>query len=122
MSSVKETGSDDHAFWRLVIESQAGSGLSIKSFCENEGINPSSFYQWRKKLEQKTDAAVKSDDQPLDDSAVSVDPGFIPLGQIRTEPQELCIAFPSGIQVHASSHCDVKLLCETVRILCEQQC
>ena len=60
MSIEKETGSDDHAFWRLVIESQAGSGLSVKKFCENEGINPSSFYQWRKKLEQQSDPAVKA--------------------------------------------------------------
>ena len=61
MSSVKEVDSDDHAFWQLVIESQAGSGLSVKKFCENEGINPSSFYQWRKKLEQRVFSASLHD-------------------------------------------------------------
>jgi len=122
MSSIKETGSDDHEFWRMVIESQAGSGLSIKKFCEHEGINPSSFYLWRKKLEQQRDTALRPDNKPLNDSALPVGPGFIPLGQIGTEPQELCIAFPSGIRVNASSNCDVTLLCETVRVLCGQRC
>ncbi len=122
MSRQKDTGSGDHEFWRLVIESHANSGLSVSKFCENEGISPSSFYQWRKKLEQKSDSTSTHDDDMIDETVSSVKPGFIPLGQIHSEPKDLCIAFPCGIQVNASSGCDLTLLCETVRVLCEQRC
>ena len=34
----------------VLLERQKESGLSVKSFCSNEGIAPSSFYYWKKKL------------------------------------------------------------------------
>ncbi|HBR18747.1 MAG: helix-turn-helix domain-containing protein [Phycisphaerae bacterium] len=117
MSKVKDIANDDHQFWRLVIESQAASGLSVNRFCEKEGISPSSFYQWRKKLEQKSDNLVNAND-----AGSSVEPEFIPLGQIHTNSNELCVTFPGGIYVNASNSCNIKLLCETVRTICEQQC
>jgi hypothetical protein len=33
-----------------LLERQKESGISIKSFCSNEGIAPSTFYYWQKKL------------------------------------------------------------------------
>lgn len=121
MSNAKDIAGDDYEFWRLVIESQAASGLSVSKFCHNEGINPSSFYLWRKKLEQKAGSEVNSDDKTAD-AGSSVEPEFIPLGQIHTNSKELCVTFPGGIHVNASNSCDIKLLCETVRTICEQQC
>jgi transposase-like protein len=34
----------------VLLERHKESGLSVKSFCSNEGIAPSSFYYWKKKL------------------------------------------------------------------------
>jgi hypothetical protein len=34
-------------------ERQKESGLSVRSFCYNEGIPPSSFYYWQKKLRKE---------------------------------------------------------------------
>lgn len=31
-------------------EQQKGSGLSVRGFCSNEGIAPSTFYYWQKKV------------------------------------------------------------------------
>lgn len=39
-------------FYRLQAR-QKESGLSVKGFCENEGIPPSSFYYWQKKLRKE---------------------------------------------------------------------
>jgi len=36
------------------LERQKESGLSIKSFCSNEGIAPSTFYYWQKKLRKES--------------------------------------------------------------------
>jgi hypothetical protein len=35
-------------------ERQKESGLSIKSFCSNEGIAPSTFYYWQKKIRNES--------------------------------------------------------------------
>ena len=37
----------------VLLERQKESGLSIKSFCSNEGIAPSSFYYWQRKLRKE---------------------------------------------------------------------
>ncbi len=34
----------------VLVERQKESGLSVKSFCSNEGIAPSTFFYWQKKL------------------------------------------------------------------------
>lgn len=38
--------------WRERIAEQARSGLSIKQFCEERGVSPWSFYDWRKRLRE----------------------------------------------------------------------
>jgi len=37
----------------VVLERQKESGLSVKSFCSNEGIAPSTFFYWQKKLRKE---------------------------------------------------------------------
>ena len=41
----------ESVFLKLLGRQQA-SGLTVKEFCTNEGIAPSSFYYWKKKLKQ----------------------------------------------------------------------
>ena len=36
--------------WRLRLDAQSGSGLTITSFCAREGISPCSFHAWKRKL------------------------------------------------------------------------
>ncbi len=36
--------------WRRILDEQAASGVSVAEFCRRGGLNPSSFYRWRKKL------------------------------------------------------------------------
>ena len=38
-----------------LLERQKESGLSVRGFCSNEGIAPSTFYYWQKKLREGTD-------------------------------------------------------------------
>ena len=38
----------------VLLERQKESGLSVRSFCSNEGIAPSTFYYWQKKLRKDT--------------------------------------------------------------------
>ena len=45
-------------FWRLVIEEQGASGLSVRAFCEREGVSEPSFYAWRKRLRDRDEARM----------------------------------------------------------------
>ncbi len=40
----------------VLFERQKQSGLSVRSFCSNEGIAPSTFYYWQKKLRKDSAA------------------------------------------------------------------
>jgi hypothetical protein len=40
-------------FARLIAR-QKESGLSVRSFCSNEGIAPSTFYYWQKKIRKQS--------------------------------------------------------------------
>ena len=46
--------SERAAYWRGVVERQAGSGLTIVEFCEREGVSTASFYSWRRRLAEST--------------------------------------------------------------------
>lgn len=41
---------DREAFWRDVLDRQAGSGLTVAAFCRQEQVSPASFFAWRKKV------------------------------------------------------------------------
>lgn len=38
------------AFWRRVFDGQAGSGLTIRAWCRQQGLSEARFYRWRRKL------------------------------------------------------------------------
>ena len=66
----------------VLLERHKESGLSVKSFCSNEGIAPSTFFYWQKKL-RKEDTGGR----------------FIPL-LVRAPGSGSC---PTSGQGHASS-------------------
>lgn len=45
--------SEKEAFWRLVVDEQKASGLSVRSFCRRESVSEPSFYAWRKELHRR---------------------------------------------------------------------
>jgi len=50
---AKRRSSDEtRRFWQMAIELQHESGLSISEFCRREGLQPASYYAWRRKLNQ----------------------------------------------------------------------
>jgi len=41
-----------HTLWRERLQRFSEAGLPVERFCAQEGVSCSSFYHWRKKLEQ----------------------------------------------------------------------
>jgi hypothetical protein len=45
-----EAASSKAEIWRELVRRQKNSGLSVQSFCQQQGVSGWSFYQWRKRL------------------------------------------------------------------------
>ncbi len=41
------------ALWREVLVRQQQSGLSVRAFCQRQGLSQASFYAWRRTLKQR---------------------------------------------------------------------
>ena len=47
---AKARSADRRRYWQAVIERQQASGQSIVGFCSDEGLAPSSFHAWKRRL------------------------------------------------------------------------
>ncbi len=47
---------EKEAFWRLVVDEQKASELSVRAFCRQESVSEPSFYAWRKELQRRDQA------------------------------------------------------------------
>jgi len=43
--------SESESFWRLTIDQQRNSGLSVRQFCRGQRLSESSFHYWNRKLD-----------------------------------------------------------------------
>lgn len=46
------TKEEREAHWRGLLERQAGSGLSVRAWCEREAVSYTAFSYWRQRLRQ----------------------------------------------------------------------
>ena|SRR5262245_18018824 len=64
--------------WRRLIQLWKNSGLSVRAFCARHQITPSSFYAWRRELQQRDAATafvpvrVVTDDQPTSSTSIEI--------------------------------------------------
>ena len=99
-------------------ERQKESGLTVRSFCSNEGIAPSSFYYWLKKLNNEANGkrfiplVVKS-------AGASINPftqSELSQGQ-RIDDLLLEITYPNGITLRVKNDLDLAHLRSLVLLL-----
>jgi hypothetical protein len=65
MRQAKARSVEKERFWQEVLKEQAKSGLTVKAFCQQQGVSVPSFYAWRRKLmERNSDARGPQDDSP----------------------------------------------------------
>jgi hypothetical protein len=65
MATRRRSG-EREAWWRERIERQAASGLSVRRFCEAQGLGEASFYAWRRTLRaRQAEAKVTPEFVPL---------------------------------------------------------
>ena len=55
MSKKQKTAAleaEERQFWQMVFETHQGSGLSVKEFCQKEGLAEWTFYHRKRRLRQ----------------------------------------------------------------------
>lgn len=113
----KKSMIDSSKFIRL-LERRKESGLSVRSFCSNEGIAPSTFYYWQKKV--RNEASGKRF-IPL--VVKSTGATFSPVTQTETIQQQrgddilLEIAYPNGITLRIKNGLDLVRLRALISLL-----
>jgi transposase-like protein len=65
MANLQRDGEKER-FWRGVLSQYALSGLSVRAFCQGEGLAASQFYRWRRTI-------------GLRDGVVAKPPSFVPV-------------------------------------------
>lgn len=71
MSKAKQSDTDQQQFWMMVLETFKPSGLSVRQFCQQEGLSEPSFYSWRKRLTHPRKPDV-SPEPPKQESFIQV--------------------------------------------------
>jgi transposase len=46
-------GDSKEPYWRQVLARWRSSGLSVRAYCETQGISLQSFYRWRRELQRR---------------------------------------------------------------------
>jgi hypothetical protein len=84
---------DDYLDWQERLKSFEASGLGLEVFCLKEGVSKSTFFRWRKQLEDGIPEAMLTE-QAAREKAESADgAAFVPIA-LKASPVE--IQLPNG--------------------------
>lgn len=99
-----------------LLERQKGSGLSVRGFCSNEGIAPSTYYYWQKKLrgEPGRHRFIPLVVQPKGIAAYR-SPGQADVSGIDNSTLEIC--YPNGTTLRIKQNMDLSGLRSLVSLL-----
>jgi transposase-like protein len=99
-------------YWRQHVEAQRSSGESVLAYCRRMGVSQWSFYEWRRRLQQREPEAVT----PVRWLPVTVAP------EVKAEPAEvsgcgIAVYLPSGVALKLSRDFDAGALRRAVGAL-----
>ena len=89
---ARRSSEEKWAFWRMVVQMQEESGLSVRRFCEQEGLGQASFFGWRRKF--RAEEAERRDGSEHEAESVRLAPVKV-LGEKGNSAVE--IVSPSGL-------------------------
>ena len=113
--AVSRRSVEKEAFWRLVLDEQKASGLSVRAFCRKESVSEPSFYAWRKELAKRDqDGSESESGQLIPVSVVDRTAGNVTAGNVELGSSSSCsleVETPSGFKLRF----DRQLECSTLR-------
>lgn len=103
----------NEALFQDLLARQKESGLTVRDFCANEGINPSSFYYWLKKSKAKDAQPKAFIPLVIGGSQLSTQKRKLLSPPALTEPDSpvlLELTFPNGTTLKVRNQVDLQLL------------
>jgi hypothetical protein len=102
-------------FWRRHLAQQDLSGLTIRDYCSNHGLNEASFYSWRSIIAERDRRA---------EPATPATPAFLPVAVVdapapHNDPS-IEIQLSGGRCVRIRNGCDLALLADVLALLQSQ--
>ncbi|QDT22405.1 IS66 family insertion sequence element accessory protein TnpA [Gimesia chilikensis] len=94
------------AFWRQTLSDRLQSGLSIRAFCQREGLSEPAYHYWRRELKKR-------------DAETTAAASFLPV-EVQLPATPIEIVFSQGTTVRVGNGCDRTTL-ETVLAALEQR-
>ena len=117
---ARKKSGEKEARWREILERQAGSGLSVRNFCADEGVSEPSFYAWRRKLRSRKDNGRRTPQKPRGrDEAPDNARLFVPLTLLGDTPT-LEIIHPLGYRIQVSGDVHPEALRQVLKALDER--
>jgi putative transposase len=88
--------------WREIVSRQAESGLSVRAFCEREGINVARLYGWRSRLQQEAQGESQAVRAPRKSRQEKPTGEFIDLGALSSSRSrfEVRLDLGGGVLLH----------------------
>lgn len=105
-------------FWRRVLRRWRRSGLSVRRFCEQQGLSEPSFYAWRRTIAERDREASSGRRRRVHDHPVS--PLFVPL-RVTPSASVLEIVLGQGRVVRVPPGFDPATLRQLLAVLEEEE-
>ena len=103
---ARQDNEEKWAFWRMVVQMQGESGLSVRRFCEREGLGQASFFAWRRKLRQEATGAEGGSPGP---KKVEESPLLVPVRLLDEKgPAAVEVVCPSGFMLRVHDDADTE--------------
>ena len=116
MKRGRRSDREKERYWRGVISKAARSGLSIRAFCEREGVSTGQFYIWRRKLKSGRQTKKHGGSQSGGPTFALVSDGT------EGEPAGIELLLSGGRRLRISKGVDRETLTEVVAILERDGC
>jgi transposase-like protein len=126
---TRRRNSERERYWRGLIGEQRSSGVSISAFCRERETPLSSFFQWRRKLEQRQHEQGSAQGESASrEGGDRNSPGehapsvvqFVPVTLDAPPPAKRIgceVVLPDGCRLLVSTGCDANWLREIVEAL-----
>lgn len=90
------------------LSSQRTSGLSITAYCKRENIAQQTFFNWRKRQQNRAKVKTHSSSSPI---------SFLQIPAQPPEARQFDLVLPNGAHLTMPLSCDMMFLRQAVRLL-----
>jgi transposase len=111
-------------FWRRTIRDQQRSGLSVRDFCQRQGLKDWTFRWWRQELARRDQVpSMATVGEQVDAAPVFLPVQIVDLESVSPRPAPpIEIVLPTGLIVRAPSGFDPRSLGDVLAVLEGRPC